>query len=74
MRTKTNTKRTAKAGHGKPSSKGNDVSTINDLVPTLAKLPRHEYADLIRQVDEQRRQAAVHEAAAESATKRHEQA
>ncbi len=38
------------------------MPTINDLVPTLAKLPRHEYADLIRQVDEQRRQAAVNAA------------
>jgi len=35
---------------------------MNDLVPTLANLPRHEYAELIRQVDEQRRQAAEREA------------
>ena len=39
------------------------MPTINDLVPTLVKLPRQEYADLIRQVDEQRRQAAVRGAA-----------
>jgi hypothetical protein len=35
---------------------------INDLVPTLAKLPRRQYAELITQVDEQRRQAAEGEA------------
>src|SRR5437870_1677169 len=35
---------------------------VNDLVPTLVKLPRHEYADLIRRVDEQRRQLAEQEA------------
>jgi hypothetical protein len=38
------------------------MPNINDLVPTLANLPRHEYAELIRQVDEQRRQAAEREA------------
>ncbi|MEX0701360.1 MAG: hypothetical protein WD069_04630 [Planctomycetales bacterium] len=30
---------------------------IEDLVPTLANLPRHEYSELIRQVDERRRRA-----------------
>jgi hypothetical protein len=38
------------------------MADINELVPTLASLPRHEYAELIRQVDEQRRQAAEREA------------
>ena len=33
----------------------------NDLVPTLANLPRREYAELIKQVDDQRRQAAERE-------------
>lgn len=37
------------------------MANINDLIPTLANLPRHEYAELIRQVDEQRRQAAEQE-------------
>ncbi len=38
------------------------MPNINDLVPTLANLPRHEYAALIRLVDEQRRKAAEREA------------
>lgn len=38
------------------------MPNMNELVPTLANLPRHEYAELIRQVDEQRRQAAEREA------------
>jgi hypothetical protein len=33
------------------------MPTISDLVPALANLPRNEYADLIRRVDEMRRQA-----------------
>jgi hypothetical protein len=36
---------------------------INELVPTLVNLPRHQYADLIRRVDAERRQAAEREAA-----------
>ena len=38
------------------------MPTIEDLVPLLSKMPRHEYADLIWQVDSQRRQAAEREA------------
>lgn len=38
------------------------MSNVNDLVPTLVNLPRNEYAELIRQVDEQRRQAAERDA------------
>lgn len=38
------------------------MPNTNDLVPQLAELPRHEYAELIKQVDEQRRQAAEREA------------
>src|SRR6267143_464718 len=38
------------------------MPNIDDLVPTLASLPRREYAELIRQVDEQRHQAAEREA------------
>jgi hypothetical protein len=38
------------------------MPNINPLVPALTNLPRHEYAELIRQVDEQRRQAAEREA------------
>ena len=34
------------------------MSDIGQLVPTLTGLPRHEYAEIIRQVDSQRRQAA----------------
>ena len=33
------------------------MPTSNDLIPILASLPRHEYADLIREVDAQRRRA-----------------
>ncbi|MEX0715169.1 MAG: hypothetical protein WD066_01210 [Planctomycetaceae bacterium] len=36
---------------------------IEKLVPTLASLPRREYSDLIRQVDEQRRKAAEFDSA-----------
>src|SRR5437879_2674900 len=42
--------------------KGDPMPNIDDLIPTLAKLPRHEYSELIRRVDEQRRRAAEHEA------------
>lgn len=37
------------------------MSRIEDLVPTLANLPRREYSELIRQVDEQRRKTAERE-------------
>jgi len=37
------------------------MATIHDLIPTLTNLPRREYADLINQVDQQRRQAAESE-------------
>ena len=37
------------------------MANVSDLVPTLAKLPRRDYAELIRQVDEQRRQEAERE-------------
>jgi hypothetical protein len=38
------------------------MPNIDELVPFLTTMPRHEYADLIRQVDAQRRQAAELEA------------
>jgi hypothetical protein len=37
------------------------MANIDDLIPTLTNLPRHQYAELIRQVDQQRRQAAEYE-------------
>lgn len=37
------------------------MSEINDLIPTLANLPSREYAELIRQVDAQRRHAVEHD-------------
>jgi len=38
------------------------MSNIHELVPTLVNLPRHEYADLILQVDAERRRTVEREA------------
>ena len=37
------------------------MTNIAEIASTLAKLPRRQYSDLIRQVDEQRRRDAEHE-------------
>ncbi len=39
------------------------MSHLTDLVPTLASLPQEEYAELIKQVDEERRRTAEQEIA-----------